>query len=180
MQKLLLFLLIVFFYKTTNAQSSPDSTLKHSPLKTLSDEQYNALLKGQDLYNMALVAEINHYPHPDKVIKFKKELDLSPIQVNKLNAIIKELHRKILEMGLIVIRNEKALDSIFRTHTLNNGSLIFYANRYGLYQGELRNTILQACLTTWTLLSQQQINKFEALQKAAGGPHPTLSKGEGL
>jgi hypothetical protein len=115
---------------------------------------------------MALVAEINHYPYPDKVMKYKKELGLSPIQLDKLNAIVKELHRKILEMGGIVIRNEKALDSIFRTHTVNNGSLIFYANRYGLYQGELRNTILQACLTTRTLLSAQQINKLEALEKA--------------
>lgn len=166
MRKLLLLLLVILFQVKVNAQSSTDSTLKHSPLRTLSDKQYNALLNGEDLYHMALVAEINHYPHPDKVIKFKKELDLSPIQVNKLNAIIKELHRKILEMGLIVIRNEKALDSIFRTHTLNNGSLIFYTNRYGLYQGELRNTILQACLITRTLLSVQQINKFEALQKA--------------
>ena len=166
MQKLLLLLFVLFFYCKVNAQSIPDSTLKHSPLRTLTDQEYTALLNGQDLYHMALVAEINHYPYPDKVIKFKKELGLSPIQVGKLDDIIKELHRKILEMGLIVIRNEKALDSIFRTHTLNNGSLIFYANRYGLYQGELRNAILQACLTTRTLLSVQQINKFEALQKA--------------
>jgi len=166
MQKLLLLFLVILFYNRVNAQSVTDTVIKHSPLKTLTDQQYNALLKGDDLYNMALVAEINHYPSPDKVIKFKKEIGLSPIQVDKLNAVVKELHRKILEMGLIVIRNEKALDSIFRTHRLNNGSLIFYANRYGLYQGELRNTILQACLTTRTLLSEQQINKFEALQKA--------------
>lgn len=166
MQKLLPLIIFILFFNRVNAQSPADSNAKHSPLKTLTDDQYNALLNGDDLYNMALVAELNHYPYPVKVIKFKSELNLSPIQVNKISAINKELHRKILEMGLIIIRNEQTLDSLFRTHRLNNGSLIFYANRYGLYQGELRNAILQACLTTSSLLSQQQINKFEALQKA--------------
>jgi len=49
---------------------------------------------------------------------------------------------------------------------LDNGSLIFYANRYGLYQGELRNTILQSCLTAWNLLTPQQIKKYETLEEA--------------
>ena len=69
-------------------------------------------------------------------------------------------------MGLTIINNERTLDSLFRYHLLNNGTLIFYTNRYGLYQGELRNVILQACLATRVLLSQQQINKLAALQKA--------------
>ena len=164
MLKFLPVLILMFFFSSVNAQTAADSTLKHSPLKTLNDVQYNALLNGDDLYGMSLAAELNQYPMPDKVLKVKKELDLSPIQVNKLTAINKELHRKRLEMGLIIIRNERTLDSIFRYHRLDNGSLIFYANRYGLYQGELRNTILQACLVTRSLLSQQQINKFESLQ----------------
>ena len=165
MRKLFYFLIVVLLYTSAKAQTQADSAAKHSPLKTLSDEQYNALINGDDLYGMSLAAELNHYPMPDKVLKVKKELDLSPIQVNKITAINKELRRKRLEMGLIVIRNERTLDSIFRYHRLDNGSLIFYANRYGLYQGELRNAILQACLVTRSLLSQQQINKFESLQK---------------
>jgi hypothetical protein len=166
MTKLLPLLIVILLYNEVNAQSPTDSSAKHSPLKTLTDQQYNALLNGEDLYGMASVAELNQYPAPDKVIKLKTELGLSPAQIVKINAINKELRRKILEMGLIIIRNEQILDSLFHTHKLNNGSLIFYANRYGLYQGELRNAILQARLTTWTLLAQSQINKFEALQKA--------------
>jgi hypothetical protein len=166
MLKLLTVIIFILFYTSVNAQSQADSSVKHSPLKTLSIEQYNALLNGDDLYNMSLAAELNHYPLPEKVIKFKREMDLSPIQINKISAIAKELHRKKLEMGLIIIKNERTLDSIFRYNRLDNGSLIYYANRYGLYQGELRNAILQACLVTRSLLSQQQINKFEALQKA--------------
>jgi hypothetical protein len=163
-------LLLVFFISITfgsvSAQTSADSAIvKKSTLKTLTDEEYTALLNGNDLYHMSLAAELNHFPSPEKALKYKKELDLSPQQTTKLNAIVKELHRKKLEMGLIIIRNERTLDSIFKYNRLDNGSLIFYANRYGLYQGELRNVILQSCLVTQNLLTPQQVRKIESLEK---------------
>lgn len=141
-----------------------DSTLKKSTVKTLSDKQYTALLNGDDLYNMAQPAELNHFPMPDKVIKFKKELDLSPVQITKISVIAAELHRKRVEMGTFIINNEKTLDNLFRKQRLNNGDVIFYTTRSGLYYGELRNAILQACLTTGDLLAPQQIKKLETLQ----------------
>jgi len=155
----------ILFYAGVYAQTSSDSTIKQSPLKTLSNVQYNALIKGDDIYGMSLAAELNHYPLPDKVMKQKKEINLTEEQITKISAIAKELRRKRLEMGLIIIKNERTIDSLFRIKKFDNGSLIFYANRYGLYQGELRNAILQACLATRNILTLQQVNKFEALQK---------------
>jgi hypothetical protein len=163
-KKLPLFIIALFFCRHANAQAPTDSVVKQSPVKTLTYAQYDALLKGDDLYGMALAAELNHYPMPDKAMKFKKQLDLSPIQVGKINAINKELHRKRVEMGAIVIHNEQVLDSLFRTGKVDNGTIIFYANRYGLYQGELRNAILQACYATANLLSPRQISDLEALE----------------
>jgi hypothetical protein len=165
MKKTAAVIMLFLAWASVKAQSPADSTGNHLPLKTISDVQYNALINGDDIYGMSLAAELNHYPNPEKVIKFKRQLDLSPIQVSKITAINKELHRKKLEMGWIIIRNERTLDSIFKYNRLDNGSLIFYANRYGLYQGELRNAILQSCLTTRNLLSPAQIKKYEALQK---------------
>jgi hypothetical protein len=164
MKKLLPLLLILLIYKTANAQSA-DSTLKRSPVKTYSDKQYNALLMGEDLYDMALPAELNHNPLPDKVLKYKRQIDLSPIQITKITALDKELHRKKLEMGLIIIKNERTLDSLFKYNVLDNGTLLFFANRSGLYYGELRNAILQACYATRHLISDEQNKKLWALHK---------------
>jgi hypothetical protein len=75
------------------------------------------------------------------------------------------LHRKKLEMGGIVIRNEHMLDSLFKMHNIDDGAIIFYANRSGLYYGELRNAILQACYATERLLSPVQIRLLEASEK---------------
>jgi hypothetical protein len=156
----------IIFASRVNAQTPPDSAATpQSPVKTLTYKQYNALLKGEDLYDMALPATLNHYPMPAEAIKYRYQIDLSPIQVSKISAIAKELHRKRLEMGLIIINNERVLDSMFRTGRLNNGAIIFYANRYGLYQGEIRNAMLQACYATSQLLSARQISDLEALEK---------------
>jgi hypothetical protein len=156
----------IIFTVRVNGQTMHDSTTTpQSPVKTLTYKQYDALLKGEDLYDMALPATLNHYPMPGEAIKYKHELDLSPVQVSKISAIAKELHLKRLEMGLIIINNEHVLDSMFRTGRLNNGSIIFYANRYGLYQGEIRNAILQACYATAQLLSTNQVSDLEALEK---------------
>jgi len=139
-------------------------SVKRSPLKTLTYDQYDALLKGEDLYNMNLVATLNHFPMPDEVVKHKKQLDLSPIQVSKITAIATELHRKRVEMGGIIIKNEQTLDDLFKSGKLDEGSVIFYANRYGLYQGELRTAILVACYNTERLLSPAQIKHLESLE----------------
>ncbi|MEP6613383.1 MAG: hypothetical protein ABJA76_15895 [Mucilaginibacter sp.] len=165
MPKLLLILMSLVITISVKAQSTGTATIKKSRLKTITDEEYTALLNGTDLYHMSLAAELNHYPSPEKALKYKKEINLTAAQEAKLKPIVKELRRKILEMGLIVIRNERTLDSIFKYNRVDNGSLIYYANRYGLYQGELRNTILQACLVTKGILTQQQVHKIESLEK---------------
>lgn len=64
-----------------------------------------------------------------------------------------------------MIKNEKALDALFKSKKLDDGTLIFYTNRYGLYQGELRNAILQAYVKVQAILDATQRKKYEQLQK---------------
>lgn len=144
-----------------------DTELKHSIVKTINDLRYNAYLKGDDLDGMALAGDLNHFPSPDSVLKYKKQLDLSPIQVGQLTKISTELHRKKVEMGANIIRNEKMLDSLFHSRRIDEGSLIFYTNRSGLYYGEMKGAILMACYNTEKLLTPAQIKKLETLEKTS-------------
>lgn len=157
---------ILFISAAVKAQSSADSVVKHSPVRTLTYQQYQAYIKGEASNDMASVAEMNHYPMPDRVLKLRNELDLSPIQIKKIGEINTYMHRRRLQTGGSIVTNERTLDSLFRHNKLDEGSLTFFSNRYGLYQGELRNAILQACLATQKLLSPQQIARFESFHKA--------------
>ena len=169
MYKTILTAISVALFLNAGAQSI--DTAKKSPVRTLTYQQYNDYLKGTAAADMAMVAEMNHFPLPDKVLKWKYELDLSPTQVKKIEEINTYMHRRRLQIGGSVINTEKALDSLFRTHKIDDGTLIFYTNRYGLYQGELKNALLQACFATEKLLAPQQIARLEALQ-ASPRPSP--------
>jgi hypothetical protein len=151
--------------KLVKRSAAPALVVKHSPIKTLSDERYNAYLKGDDLDSMALVGEMNHYPLPDYALKYKVQIGLNPGQITKLKALATVLQRKKVEMGENIIRNEKMLDSLFHSKQVIDGTLIFYTNRSGLYLGELRGAILMACYETEKILSDDQIRKLEALEK---------------
>jgi len=141
------------------------AAIPHSPVRSLSDEKYNALLKGEGFDDMSLVGELNHYPLPDKALKFKVQLGLNPGQITKLKELVTNLQRKKKEMGENIIRNERKLDTLFHTKEIVDGTIIFYTNRYGLYMGEVRNAVLQACLNTEEILSDVQIKKLESLVK---------------
>ena len=192
MIKLLPVITLLLFFTAGNAQTNPDSSAKrkpadttkhlvkvvrkqpantttaaipHSPVRSLSDEKYNALLKGEGFDDMSLVGEINHYPLPDNALKYKVQLGLNPGQITKLKDLVANLQRKKKEMGENIIRNERMLDTLFRKKQIDDGTVIFYTNRYGLYMGEVRNAVLQACLNTEAILSDTQIKKLESLVK---------------
>lgn len=162
-KRLPLFALALMLAVKTFAQT--DSLKKHSLIRTMTDEEYSAWTSGKDLLNRSYVAELNHYPLPDDVLKYKKEMDLSPIQISKINDLIKTLKMKKAEVSVSVINNERVLDSLFRTKKADEGNIVFYSNRYGLYEGEYRTALLMACFGTRRLLTDQQLKKFEALQK---------------
>jgi hypothetical protein len=168
MTKYFLTALILFFTTKGLAQSNADTTQSAnlSPVKTMSYEQYKAYLDGVDLSNMALVAQLNHYPDPEKVMVYKKELKLNAEQTAAITGINKELKRKMKEMGALIIKNEITLDNLFSTKKLNDGTLIFYGQRTDLFKGELRNAILQAYVKVADILSEGQTKKYEELQKA--------------
>ena len=193
MIRLLPVIILLLFFTAANAQTNRDSSAKakpadttkhpvkithkqaattvimtpisHSPVRSLSDEKYNALLKGEGFDDMSLVGELNHYPLPDKALKYKVQLGLNPGQVTKLKDLAANLQRKKREMGENIIRNERMLDTLFRKKQIDDGTVIFYTNRYGLYMGEVRNAVLQACLNTEAILSDTQIKKLESLIK---------------
>jgi predicted transcriptional regulator len=137
--------------------------VRHSTVKTLTDEQYNHILNGDDIYNLSYVAQLYRYPNPDDILKYRTRLKLSAEQVKKLKEIKATLHMKKVEVGLSVVQNERMIDSMFRTRRLSEGLIVYYTNRYGLYQGEYRGALLIACYNTRKVLNPVQLNQYNEL-----------------
>ncbi|CAM3922029.1 hypothetical protein MUGA111182_17440 [Mucilaginibacter galii] len=146
-------------------EAQTDSGATPSSIKTLTLKQYTDYQKGPGLEQMALPATLNKYPMPDDVLRLKKELKLTDAQVKKVTAISQYLQLKKTEIGQSVLRNEKKLDELFQTGKVDEGSITFYGNRYGLYEGEYRTTVLQACYSTYNALTPLQTTQFWKLKK---------------
>lgn len=125
--------------------------------------QFEAFKTSRHISGLADAADRHHYPFPEKVLGWQKQLQLNDRQKVAIAQINTALQRKVKEMNGFLITNEKMLDSLFRYKKVNDGLLIYYTNRYGLYQGELRNALLQACLKTEMELTTTQLKKYDLL-----------------
>ena len=174
--KSLIFLCILLFSftqlsaqkKSVNPVDSLPDTAKiagnnRSPIKSLSFSEYQAYQTGADM-GMAKPAELNNYPAPQKVLSFEKDLKLSSTQKSQLKAAVEALDFKAREMGRFILQHEKQLNDLFATGKVNEGSLIYYCNQIGLYQGELRNAHLQAHLKVKRILTPDQQKKYSRLK----------------
>lgn len=148
-----------FTLLTSSLYAQKDSSLIVSPLNFLSNSQYQQYTTGKDV-SMGLIAEVNGYPSPAKVMALSKKLSLSENQKNSINTILKEINRKALEMGKFIIAEETKLNKLFENKTINEGSLVFYTNKIGALQGELRNAYLKAHLKTHKILTPTQLKKY--------------------
>ena len=156
---------ILFMANNTLAQAQLDtgSHSKNATSPDLSLSQFDAFKTSRNINGLTDVAAHNHYPTPEKVLLWQKQLQLNDRQKIAITQINTALERKVKEMNGFLITNERTIDSLFRYKKVNNGLLIYYTNRYGLYQGELRNALLQACLKTEAQLTATQIKKYDNL-----------------
>ncbi|MGI4022152.1 MAG: hypothetical protein ACRYFA_11650 [Janthinobacterium lividum] len=160
---ILVFLFFNCCFNSLKAQTDSAAQKPAAPTKELFLHKFEAYQTGKNRAGLMDVADRNQYPSPQKVLLWQKELLLNDRQKAAIGLINKEMQRKTIEMNNFLITNEGALDSLFKLKKINNGLLIFYTNRYGLYQGELRNALLQACLKTEAILTATQLKKYDTL-----------------
>lgn len=177
MKAFLLISILIFYASTLPAQKKssknkiavpvPDTTktiqATESPIKSLSTAEYDAY-QNADPMGLTTIAEINNYPSPSSVLALAGQLRLSVVQKSQISAVQEALRFKAKEMGRFIIQNEKKFNDLFATGKVNDGTLIYYTNQYGLYQGELRNAHLQAHLKVRRILTPDQLKKITQLK----------------
>jgi len=153
---------IILLLLLSGFASAKTDSLKLSPLKFLSDPDYQQYITGND-NGMGLIAEVNNYPSPKNVMVLAKKLGLSETQKAQVKNVLTEMNRKALEMGKFLIAEETKLNKQFSNNTINEGSLVFYTNKIGALQGELRNAYLKAHFRTFKILTALQLKKYSQL-----------------
>ncbi len=139
-----------------------DSIVLKSPISSLTYQEYIGYKTGEGM-GMAKPAELNNYPSPKYILDMGKELKLSENQKAQLKMIYVNMKKKAEEMGTFILQEERKLNDSFASGKPNEGSIIYYSNKIGLFQGELRNAHLQAHLKAHGILNADQIKKCNKL-----------------
>ena len=167
------FALIALVLAATPAAA--DNAHQHSPyagneardIKALSPEEIADLNAGRGM-GLALAAELNGYPGPLHVLELADQLGLSADQRSKVQQLLDGMKAEAVPVGTKLIEQETELDRLFASRTITADRLKAMTASIGETQGALRDTHLKYHLSTASLLSQHQMQRYTELRGYTG------------
>jgi hypothetical protein len=147
------------------------------PLKSLSAKEVESLRTGQGM-GFAKLAELNHYPGPKHVLKLADELDLSAAQVAETEGLFQEMRHNAIALGEQLLAAEMELDRHFQEESIRPKSLQSALLAIGKLRAQLRYVHLEAHLRQRSLLTAEQIARYDELRgyRGAAQDHQGHSK----
>ncbi len=148
--------------------TSPYAGQEAREIKALSTEDIEGYLAGKGM-KFALVAELNGYPGPSHVLELASELDLTPDQKRRTEALFKSMEVTAISHGRLLVEQERRLDHQFATKAINPKSLATLLKSIGDLQARIRQAHLEAHLAQVTILTPTQVSKYVVLRGYSGG-----------
>lgn len=160
-------------------------------IKALPKEEIQGLMAGEGM-GFALTAELNGYPGPLHVLELADELELTPEQRERTEAVMAAMRERARSLGEALVEGERALDRAFREGTVtgaggipgisggtgvaaaeeaHEASLLEATAALGALRGELRGVHLQAHLAMMEILTLHQRHTYQELRGYDTGDH---------
>jgi hypothetical protein len=149
---------------------SPYAGLQTRPVKALSEQQVADLRAGRGM-GLALAAELNGYPGPMHVLELADQLGLSADQRTKVQQLFDAMKAEAVPVGMKLIEQEAEFDRLFASRAITADRLKAMTASIGESQGALRDTHLKYHLSTASLLSQHQMQRYAELRGYTGRGH---------
>lgn len=132
-------------------------------IKSLSDEDIKELKAGAG-WGLAKAAELNGLPGPKHILEMKKEINLTSEQEIIIVALYNDMKKEAIALGNKLIEYERDLNNRFAQRKIDekilDELLIKISETYKL----LRHTHLSAHLKTPSILTEDQIEKYNKLR----------------
>lgn len=168
----LVLLLIVPLPVHAQEHRAPFSGRQEREIKALSTDQIQAYLEGRGL-ELALAAELNHYPGPLHALELAAPLQLTAVQKEETEKVRAAILGEAKRLGRLIVEKEKELDGLFAGGKLDDGGLRAVVAEIARLQGELRVAHLRRHLEMKRILTPQQIKRYDELRGhgTAGAVH---------
>ena len=151
---------------------SPYAGQEQRSIKALSEKEIGDLKEGRGM-GLAKAAELNSYPGPLHVLELAVQLGLTDEQRKSTEALYLGMRERAQTLGVRVIEAERNLDQAFVAGRIDPTSLRSQLAAIATLQGELRAIHLEAHLAQRSLLTPEQVARYDALRGYGGGAmHP--------
>lgn len=154
-----------------NMQAHPYAGQQMRSIKALSDEDIDALRKGEGM-GLAKAAELNGYPGPKHVLALGNQLGLTEAQRQQISAIFDGMSASAKSLGADLIARERVLDQLFAKGDISKERLAAETAAIGELRGRLRAVHLAAHLDTRALLNANQRALYQDLRGYSGRAGP--------
>ncbi len=155
------------------AASEPEYKSKYTgqekrDIKSLSNDDIKELRAGAG-WGLAKAAELNGLPGPKHILEMKKEIELTTEQEKMVSALYKDMNKEAIELGNKLIEYEKELNNRFSERNINEKELEELLIKISEIYKSLRYTHLSAHLKTPSILTEDQIEKYNKLRGYSSG-----------
>lgn len=144
-------------------QHQPYAAQEARAVKALSPEEVAQYLAGAGM-GYARAAELNHFPGPMHVLELADKLDLSEHQLKATRALMEEHKAHARAVGAKLVAAEQALEQLFRSGKVEAKALASATRAAADLQGEYRLSHLDTHLKMRALLTEQQVENYDALR----------------
>src|SRR5216683_395712 len=158
--------LIVMMASASNATAqttSPYAGQQQRTIKALSDQEIGDLLEGRGM-GLAKAGELNSYPGPLHVLQLAEQLELSDPQRAATNLLYAKMRERAVSIGGQIIEAERTLDRAFADGQIEPATLRSQLDAIAILQGNLRAVHLETHLAQRSLLTREQISRYDALR----------------
>lgn len=183
MKKVLLVIPVLMFGAPAQASDTQHSHVSKyagqemRTIKGLSLDDIAELRRGGG-WGLAKAAELNGVPGPAHLLEMKDEIPLDDTQVSAITKIYDQMKAQAIEQGERLIALERRLESHFQNRTVTDAILHSSLDAIAEVRKELRYIHLATHLKTPEILSEDQINKYNAL-RGYSNPNPCANIPEG-
>jgi Spy/CpxP family protein refolding chaperone len=136
-------------------QASPYAGQEQRAVKALSAEDVRGLLEGAGL-GYAKAAELNGWPGPLHALELRDALSLTEAQVQRMEALRREMKAEAVPLGRQLIEAERALDTLFASGSPSAQDVMAATARIGEIEGRLRAVHLVAHVRAAPVLTRHQ------------------------
>jgi len=157
---------------------SPYAGQESRQITSLSAEDVDELSRGGG-WGLAKAAELNGMPGPAHLLEMKDEIGLSEAQVTEIIIVRDAMRAEAKTLGRKLIDLEQALDEGFQSKSFTDETLQTALSDLGNVRTQLRFAHLSAHLRTPTILTDDQIVRYNTLRGYGTSEDPCANAPEG-